>query len=329
MAHYLHQISLSTPNPYINHINLNQDRTGIVGWNNTDKSEDQGRISSHSIKHRLGLFRSSDDSIKSKGKANIPMVYWRKDNNGRFFFKDFTITENNQWEPLTVALPPFGPANLYFNRLDELAEIFGYTIPFDFFIPEKEFTGVKYEWRRNQSWGVFMKEQYNNTGMYVGCYRNYFNQVSEAATQLFPDILEFINDIATGQTPSAFTSAATTIDHAKLAIDELHYDKEGYVVFPKGTVDDPRYQLVHFEEETDYLNAQAKAESTFIENDFFPNERHVSCTGNVNIQYGQLITEQGPRIAGGTNQSVVANNKETIDAKGYENELFLVRKFEV
>ena len=314
-------------NAFINHQNLNKNSDGLVGWNR-EKSEDQGRISSHSFKMNLGFYRSTDDSILSKGKANIPMVYWRKDANGRFFFKDFTYTENNQWDPKTIALPPFGPTNLYFNRLDELAEIFGYTIPFDFFIPEKEFTGVKYEWRRNQSWGVFMKEMYNNTGMYVGNYKSYFDQISEAATQIFPDILEFINTLASGQpTGALFNNETTGVDHTKLRIDELHYDKEGYAIFPKTTVDDPRYDIIHLEQETDYLIATAKAESAFIENDFFPNERHVSCIGNVNITYGQLLTETGPRVPGGTSQSVCSINKETIDNRGYSNEVFLVRKF--
>ena len=164
--------TIAPTQPYINHINLTRNSNGIIGWNNSN-SKDLGRLPSHSFKIRLGMFRSSsDDSIKSKGKGNIPMTYWRKDHEGRFFFKDFTIPENNQWHPVTVALPPFGPSNLYFNRLDELATVLGYTIPFDFFIPEKEFTGVKYEFRKKSVLGGLHEG-------HVQQYRNVSGQLSQ------------------------------------------------------------------------------------------------------------------------------------------------------
>jgi len=100
-------------NPRINHINLNQNRKGLIGYNRGLDSEDMGRITSHSFKTKLGIFRSSDESEKSKGKKNIPMVYWRKDFNSRFFFKDFSIPENDEFFTVDVKLPPFGPTNLY------------------------------------------------------------------------------------------------------------------------------------------------------------------------------------------------------------------------
>jgi len=123
------------------------------------------------------------------------MVYWRKDFNSRFFFKDLSIPENNEFFTVDIKLPPFGPTNLYFNRIDELTEVYGYTLPYDFFIQEKEFSGVKYEFRKNDSWGYFMKGSYNDIGLYTGCYKNYIDRFIEAGTQLIPDILEFIDKV--------------------------------------------------------------------------------------------------------------------------------------
>ena len=315
------------PNPQVNHINLNQNRKGLIGWNRGIDSEDLGRISEHTFKPRIGFWRSTDESEKSKGKANLEMIYWRKDNNNRFFFKDFIISENNEFTTIKIPLPPFGPTNLYFNRLDELAEVLGYTIPFDFFIKEKEFSGVRYEWRKNQSWGIFLKQTYNNTGMYVGCYRNYFDSVAESATQLFPDILEFIDDVFNGNDVGAFVTAASSIDHVNLAIGEEYYVKEGYAIFPTTQVSEPRYDFVNLQSENDYLTARAKSESHVIKNDFYPNERHIACGGDIDIKYGQLVTETGSRVPGGSLSSVVSNIKETFDNKGFNSELFLVRKF--
>ena len=316
-------------NPRINHINLNTNRKGLVGYNRGLDSEDMGRITGHSFKTKLGFWRSSDESEKSKGKKNIPMIYWRKDSNSRFFFKEYSIPENNEFVTIDVSLPPFGPTNLYFNRMDELSEIFGYTLPYDFFIKEKEFSGVKYEFRRNDSWGTFMKGSYNDIGMYTGCYQNFIDRYIEASTQLFPDILEFINDLFTGQDTGAFVTTAASIDHTTFVLDEEYYVKEGYAIYPDTSQIDPRTEFVHMESENDYLSAKAKAESTIIRNDFYPNERHVACGGDLDIKYGQIVTEQGSRVPGNSLSSVVAQIEAVFDNKGFNHRLFLVRKFEI
>lgn len=314
-------------NPRIDHINLNRNRKGLIGYNRGLDSEDMGRITEHSFKTKLGIFRSSDNSEKSKGKKNIPMVYWRKDSNSRFFFKDFSIPENNEFFTVDVKLPPFGPTNLYFNRIDELTEVYGFTLPYDFFIQEKEFSGVKYEFRRNDSWGYFMKGSYNDVGLYTGSYKNFIDRYIEAGTQLIPDILEFINDIATGQDVGAFVTAAASIDHTTLTTDEEYYVKEGYAIFPTDPVDDPRTDWIQMQEETDYLTARAKGNANVIKNDFYPNERHVAIGTNLDIQYGQEVTETGSRVPGGSLTSVVSYKEEIYDNKGTNTRLFLVRKF--
>ena len=314
-------------NPHIDHINLNRNHTGLIGYNLGLDSEDMGRISSHTFKPRLGIFRSSDESEKSKGKKNIPMIYWRKDHNSRFFFKEYSIPENNEYTTIDISLPPFGPTNLYFNRIDELAEVLGFTLPFDFFIKEKEFSGVRYEFRRNDSWGTFMKGSYNDTGMYTGCYQNFIDRYIEAGTQIIPDILEFLNDVSTGQELGAFVTAAASIDHVNIAIDEEFYVKEGYAIFPTTPVDDPRTDWIQLQEEVDYLTARAKGESRVIRNDFYPNERHVGAGGDLDIQYGQEITETGSRVPNGSLTSVVAQKENVFDNKGFNTNLFLVRKF--
>jgi len=314
-------------NPRINHINLNQNRKGLIGYNRGLDSEDMGRITAHSFKPRLGIWRSTDESEKSKGKKNIPMIYWRKDFNSRFFFKEYSIPENNEFTTIDISLPPFGPTDLYFNRVDELVQVLGFTLPFDFFIQEKEFSGVRYEFRKNDSWGTFMKGSYNDTGMYTGCYKNFIDRYIEAGTQLIPDILEFINDIATGQEVGAFATEAASIDHVNLAIDEEYYVKEGYAIFPTTQVDDPRTDFIQMQEEVDYLTARAKAEARVIKNDFYPNERHVAIGTNLDIQYGQEVTETGSRVPGGSLKSVVSFKEEVYDNKGTNTRLFLVRKF--
>ena len=316
-------------NPRINHINLNQNTKGLIGYNRGLDSEDMGRITAHSFKPRIGIWRTTDETEKSKGKKNIPMIYWRKDSNSRYFFKEYIIPENNEFTTIDISLPPFGPTDLYYNRIDELVQVLGFTLPFDFFIKEKEFSGVRYEFRRNDSWGTFMKAAYNDTGMYAACYNNFVTRFIEQGTQLIPDLLEFLNDVATLQPLDSFNTANANIDHVNLAIDEYYYVKEGYAIFPLTPVDDPRTDFIQMQEEVDYLTARAKAESRVIRNDFYPNERHVGVGGNLDIQYGQQITETGSRVPGGTLTSVVSYKENIFDNKGFNANLFLIRKFTI
>jgi len=320
-------------NPQVNHDNLNRTITGKFGWNKGLESESQGRLPAHSFKIKCGFFKNATDNDADKfyGKANMAFVYARKDLNGRWFFKDIQVPENNEWFPITIQLPPFGPQNLYFSRLNELAEVFGYTLPFDFFIQEKEFAGVQYEWRKNQSWVVFLKETYNNVGMYQGCYRTVLDNIAEGTAQIVPNSIKGLEYIATGNWSALGTliTGQDTVDHVNLAIDEDRYVKEGYAIYPETEVTEPRAEIIHLEQETDYLTAKAKAQGEYIKSQIYPNERFIGCTGDARIRYGQKITESGSRVPGSPLSSVVARKKDIISNKGFDQELFLVKKFVV
>lgn len=318
-------------NTRVNHQNMNQTRYGKIGWNRGTESEDYGRLSEHMIKLRASFFKSTDDSVPLFGKTNVSATYWRVDRNGRIFFKDFIIPFANEWFMLKVTLPPFGPSNLYFNRLDELARVLGYTLPIQLPLQEKNYSGVQYEFRHNDAWGFFLRDNYQQNGMYVGPVMAFFNQVESNLNQIIPTTLEALYAAFKGDS-AKFTSlilAAQNIDHVWLAVDEDHYIKEGYAIFPPNAEANARIDLFHMEQETDYLTAVAKAESIYYRDTFFPNERYVSCTGNVDIQYGKLVVETGPRVPGGTVQSVIARNKITVDNRGFNHELYLVRKFTI
>lgn len=319
-------------NPMIDHQNLNYTRKGNALGNQGQDDEDGGRISAHAFKIRVGYYGNSDDSESSLvyGKANIAATYWRKDDNGRFFFQDFTIPQNGQWWPVTIQLPPFGPNNLYFNRLDELVQIFGYTLPVDIFIQEKVFAGVIYDWHSNQSWGVFGKDTYLSVGMYQGCYQSVIDTVSQSLNQIIPLTIQGIEDIATGNySDLAERVQSDPLDHINVDIDELGYVKEGYAVWPDTIVSEPRSDVVDLTSETDHFTAKARAQAEYIKDNFFPNERYVDVTGNAGIYYGELVTETGIRVPNGSLQSLVANLKTTIDNRGFNQELYLIRKFVV
>jgi hypothetical protein len=323
------RINSAPNNPMIDHQNTNFTRRGEAGWNRGSDNEGMGRISQHAFKARIGFYSSTDDSKLIYGKSNMNLIYCRKDANGRWFYQDFVLPENGEFYPVTIQLPPYGPTSLYFNRLNELVTVLGYTLPVDFFLKEKEFSGVKYEWRKNQSWGIILKDSYNDTGMYIGNYYNVLNQAAQMISQTIPTTIKGLQAIASGDWDGLrkLYTGSDTIHHIKFALDELHYNKEGYAVYPDTVVAEPRTEIVMMTSETDYLTAKARGKAKYIEVNFFPNERYVDVTGNPDIQYGYLITETGTRILNGTQSSVVAGQKEIIDNRGYVQELYLIRKF--
>jgi len=81
------------------------------------------------------------------------------------------------------------------------------------------------------------------------------------------------------------------------------------------------------QQEIDYLTARAKSEAQTVKNDFYPNERHVAIGTNLDIKYGEEVTETGSRVPGGSLTSVVSNIENIYDNKGTNTRLFLVRKF--
>ena len=320
------------PAPFINSINLDHTRKGIVGWNRGLDSEDHGRLGVHVIAIKTGFFRSADDTIKTKGKSNIPVIYWRRDLFGRVYYHEFTIPRNNEWWIERVPIPPVAPpTQLYHNRLDELGSILGYTIPTIFGLPEKEFSGVRFDHKFAKGWGVMYKESYSPEGFYLGTYDYLVKSLIEGAQQFIPDIIELIDKIAHGDWDNiAFTSAEGKTDHVKLSIGNLYYEKEGYAMSNDVEITEPRYHIERDEAEDDYLNAKLKAKALEIRKFEFLNEWHFTTAGDVRMAAGLSFLLDGPNVPNAPKTLVCQEVKHIVDnEKGYNMEVFAIEKREV
>lgn len=318
--------------PFLNSINLDVNHKGLVGWNRGLDAEDHGRIGVHVIGINIGFFRTADDSILTKGKANIPMLYWRRDLFGRIYFHEFTIPRNAEWWVERVPIPPVAPpTQLYHNRLDELGNIFGYTFPTLFGLPEKEFSGIRFDHRFGKGWGVMYKETYSQEGFYVGTYDFIIQSIVESAQQLLPDILELIDKLAHGDFSNiAFTAAAATTVHVKLKIGTLYYEKEGYALSQDSDIADPRFHIERDEAELDYLNAKVKAKAIELRKFETIKEWHFTTAGDVRMAAGLSFLLDGPNIPNGPITLVCQEVKHIIDNdQGYNMEVYSIEKREV
>ncbi len=325
-----HQYGQNREFPYLDAHNLTRSHLGNPGWNNGEESEDLGAISACRFNLKLGLYKSTDDSEVVLGTANIPMIFWALDKFDRIFFTEFFHKVNGTWETHTIPFGPRAGKSMYNSRIDQLISFFNHKLPlFDFFLKEREFTGVDFDWRFVKSFGIFMKQTYSDTGLYQGNFLPILQQITEFFTQLYHNGAEFLSNLFLGN-PQPPSSEFVT-DHATIAIDELYFVKELYVTSDKTPNDDPRIILERDETQVDYSDATAKALAIETRKQFYPQFWFIRARGDVRLKLGQRFKVAGPRVPGPGNELelVCSQVKHTIDTNGYFMEVFGVRKFEL
>lgn len=314
--------------PMVNTTNLDRNKQGLIGWQRGLASEDMGRMSAFRFKLKTGIFRTQIDDPNPElalGKADLPMVFWAMDKFDRVYFHEFTQRFNDQWESHSIPIGFGASQDLYHSRIDEYATIFGLRIPFNFFVPEREFTGVEFDWRFVKMMGIFYKEVYDSGGLYIASTQKILRDILEAGSQLANEILAALQGI--GILKPNPISANLIIRHATLAIDEIYFEKELYASSNDGTENDPRVQLVRQESEGDYLNARALAEAHKARAQFFPQQWNLSATGDVKMRLGHRFKVRSSRVPGGEQEMVPSEITHTINSDGYFMDIYAIRKF--
>ena len=323
-----HEFGSNKNFPMVNTTNLDRNKDGLIGWHRGLLSEDMGRMSAFRFKLKTALFRTQigdPDPELALGKADLPMVFWAMDKFDRVYFHEFTQRFNNQWQSQSIPIG-FGAAQeIYHSRIDEYATIFGLRLPFNFFIPEREFTGVEFDWRFVKMMGVFYKEVYDSSGLYIASSQKILRDILELFTQLANETLVALQGILVNK-PNPI-SANLIIRHATLAIDEIYFEKELYASSNLTSVDDPRVEIVREEAEQDYLNTRALAGAAKARAQFFPQQWNLTATGDVRLKFGQRFKVRSSRVPGGEQEMVVSEIKHTINSDGYFNEIYAIRKF--
>jgi len=311
--------------------NYNQNRKGLIGWNRGKDSEDMGRISGIRFKVKVGLFTSTDDSGPVTGIAEIPMIFWAIDKFDRTYYTNFKIRRNNQYESVRIPFGELAPKQLFFGRGDELPKLLGFTIPWDFLLREKEYTGVEFDWRFIKGWGIMMASPYTDTttGYYMGAQNAWYDQATQFIQQ---GLANWWNIIADPAVQALFADrkpqkANSLIHHSKISLDELYFEKELIVNSDDAEVTNPRTQIEHLETETDYLNGKTRSQAFEARLSFFPQFWHMRAAGDVRLKFGLKFKAQGPRVPTGNMDLVCAEVKHIIDDDGYFIEPLGVRKF--
>lgn len=322
--------------PFFDVYNLNRTCKGIEGWNSGLSIEELGGVTGVHLKIKSGWFTGENDEIADKaiGYENMPHVYWAMDKFGHILYKDFEQPGNNQWETHDLDFGVRASQDSFFSRFDELATLFGYTLPYNWFIPEREFTGKAFDMRFIKYQGVFSKWMYSeDSGHYLGAieqgWKDFTSQLEQVALKT-SNIMANIANLIPGvniPTTSIPVTDGVIIDHTTIAIDEFCFITELYANADDGIVTDPRTDFVTFAAERDYLTLKARAKAHKARKQFFSQFWHMGSITDVRMKVGQKFTASGPEVPGGSKELICAEVKFTDNEDGSRMKILGVNEF--
>ncbi len=304
--------------PILDFINLDITTQGLTGWNEGLDSEDLGNLRGVNVKLRLSIRDNSNDLIDFI--YDMPIVWWFLDKFDRIVYTETKIRRNGEWDTIAFPAGPDAKMQLYDNRIDELTTLLGYTLPFNFFLQEKEYTGVRFDWRNVKGMGCFYKDAYDENFFY-----------KNAETDLFDNFIQHITQVGL-QLLSGFEEpiANVVIDTAKLALDELTLIKDSYVSSRDSSEDDSRQKLASVTSQSDYVNMKIIAQGIEVRDAFFPQFQTLDGYGDVRLRLGLTFVAQGTRVPNSPLTMVIGEVTHSVTQNGgYRVEVIGVNKFDV
>jgi len=304
--------------PILDFINLDVTPKGLSGWNEGLDSEDLGNLRGINVKMRLSIRNDSNNLISFI--YDMPIIWWFIDKFDRIVYTETKIRRNGEWDTITFPAGPDAKMQLYDNRIDELTTLLGYTLPFNFFLQEKEYTGVRFDWRNVKGMGCFYKDAYDQNFFYKNAETDLFDNFIQHITQIGLNLLTAFDG------PLAFV----VIDNAKLALDELTLIKDSYVSSRDSKQPDSRQKLATVTSQGDYLDMKTIAQGVEVRDAFFPQYQTLDAYGDVRLRLGLTFVAQGTRVPNSPLTMVVGEVSHIITQnKGYRVQVIGVNKFTV
>jgi len=287
--------------------NLDYDSNGQIGWNKGSSDEDYGVINSIAFKCRVGMFQDTEGTYIVEGVKEIPLTFWIIDKFDRCWYHKFKLRRNNQWDDVSIPIGEMARANMFFARWDELGELID-GVPltqFDYTLKEKEYTGVKVDWKYMKFWGIQLDEAY--IGGQVGLYKNGVerawdhgeDQVSNLGNNWWNLFARPITQplVALNILPRNTPFTANYIRFsAKIALDDFHFVKDLVATSSDTQLTNPRTVVENDGTEQDYLNLKTKAIAKATRKKFFPQTAHINCAGDVRLKFGHSFKVKGSRV---------------------------------
>lgn len=307
--------------PLVDFENLSETLdTNAKGWNNGLETENLGNLRGLEWWQRVSFFNKQGEAIN--GLSDLPFLLFFRDKFDTMVYKETTQRSHDRWGKFRITAGPNSGMKIFDSRVDELFTILGYTFPDNFFLEQRELTGVKFDWRRVRDMFCIYKGSYDDNFFYKASQNAYFDNFNEHATQFFKDtVFQF--------TLGFLDEEDVIVDKAKIAVDDIHFIKDAYVSSSDEAEPDSRVQEIDLENQFDYINMKKTLLPRLLSRkQFHPEFQITDCIGNVRLRAGQSYTLDDSTVPGPTKLTPI----EVIhldDGNGYNNQIISVRKYEV
>ena len=304
---------------YLDFRNLSTDtQDNLTHWNEGTQSEDLGALTGLSLKIRYA-FRDDDGDLINR-LFDIPTIIWFIDKFDRVVYTETKVTRNGYWDTIRIDAGPNTKMKIHDNRTDELFSLFGWTFPQNFFLKEKEYTGVKFDWRFVKGFGLFWKDAYDENFFYANVQDGLFDSLTETIEAIGQNILT--NTLG-------FPQGGALIDNCKLAIDELHFIKDAYVSSENEMILDSTQEMINDAQEFDYINLKRKAQGRKLRQQHFPQMQTLDGYADVRMRLGERFIARGERVPGGEMEFVNGETTFHRGNNGLRMQTIGINKFEV
>lgn len=174
---------------------------------------------------------------------------------------------------------------LWVNRIDDLQEVFGLTIPAIFGVREEENAGIIFDWNYVKAWGFFYGDSYTESEpiYYTGGADSYLDDLSSRLQSVAEAFLQSVTNLFE---LSPDPPAVVIPHHARLTVEDIHYIKQLVVTSHDTPGENPHFKIEQDTNETDYNNAKLTASSLAAKYALFRPIKHMYSDLDVRLHKG-------------------------------------------
>lgn len=252
------------------------------------------------------------------GMPNVPGVLWWRDVFDHVVLTDANIENAKGWGKIKADAGPFAKTyKLHEFRGDELKTILGYTLPFNFALKEKEFSGIQFDWEKVVEVGWFYKGSYTDSLFYKGAQDSFINSFQEHLQQVFNVLVSSV----AGQ-------GFFIIDTVKLRISELRFLKDAVVSTEQTAKANARVMKVNANKFSDFITLQSIGEGELARAIHYPIWTPIDAYTDVRMRVGRTFVAQGERWIGTPRTMTCAEYTLFEDGNGNRMQVLGYEKFD-
>jgi len=274
--------------PYLDFANMEKDPVSgnDANWNNGLATMNLGELRAIFTKIEFDARDAADNKID--GLVDLPFIWWFRDIFDHVVFTQAILRMSKGWGKMLVEAGPNAKnMQLHDLRADELINILGYTISWNGFLKEKEYTGINFDWNFVKEIGCFSKMSYDDNFYYKGAQDAFFDSLKENLTRMYEGLVS-----------AGFNAGFHVIDNVKLRLSEFKFLKDAYVTTADSVVDDYRAMEVNANRQSDYLTMVAIGQGELARARHYPLFTPIDAYTDVRMRVGQNFVAQGPRWNG-------------------------------